>query len=265
MAARTHTTMQLNFDFSGGMRCFIFVLVCALLASPVCLVSSGDREAMDLWRSYKVKISNFTVEYSVPSNLLEGYGGQLDEVKFEENMERSYEASRFGRNAYSKPIATFYYGLVGDFRDWVMTVNFLALRFPDGNEPLSEDDLLHYLKDTYGKPRKLKTGAIFFNDYIFKKITIEDYNVVIAASKNDSFSGTLELMDGAKISIHPRKDYFIRLNRDTIFLIRVSHYDESRLTTEWYGKVDAMIASIIEKLEILHGGSQSDTHEKPQP
>jgi|GEM_PF-5576506 len=97
----------------------------ALLGACGCQAASSGRPVKD-WKTYRVEIPNFLVEFKIPPELKVGYGGVKTRVTFVDPRNDQFAGSS-GDGAFVKDIATFFKGLVGDFRGWDARLNIFVL------------------------------------------------------------------------------------------------------------------------------------------
>jgi hypothetical protein len=203
---------------------------------------------------YRVVIPHYFFEYKIPKSLQLGYGGVSHDIAFSNpEMDRSLP---FGDRATTKEIATYFFGVVGDFRDYDMTLDFFVLKANDGDKFASLDEFSTYVAGVLSKPFILKNGGQVTNFGTMSRLKVPSHEVVVATAA-DMFLITEQRLSGrTTTTFAPYKVYFIRLDEEVIVGIRVEHHTQKRLSTRWHAQADAMLTSIIKNLKFTPRGVQ---------
>jgi hypothetical protein len=224
-------------------------LILLLPAAPPLLAGLGND--MNTWRKYRVVIPHFYFEYSIPSNLTSGYRPALKEIAFD-YPEADQGVSRLGQGAWEKAIATYFHGVVGDFRDFDMTVEISVVKFDGAKTSMKSGvDLSEYVQKIFSRKLVLKNGKEVFD---FGGVTTENIGqteVVVAIAADLYHITEVTLQNGAVMFIQPYQIYFIRLDTEVTVCIRVLHHTQKRLNPKWHANANAMVAAIIEKMKFI--------------
>lgn len=226
-----------------------------LAAMAICHATTKGSNA-NAWKSYRVDLPSFVIEFSVPAELKEGYGSFRKEVVFENPPNRQFTSS-FGEGAHSKNVGTLFLGVKGDFRDWDILTGILVIKFDPIRHPMhSAKDLAEFVREMMSKKYVLANGDEVddLGTLTIEKIGHHDVVVATRADPNRIRTVKIKDMEGKyteeKLTQNPYQFYYIRLDDETTVGIRVSHDNENKLGPKWYAESHARIAKIIESLKV---------------
>lgn len=214
---------------------------------PISHVLAATNMGMNDSITYRVVIPHYFFEYKIPKSLELGYGGITQDISFDDpNKNRAFP---FGDKAATKTIATYFYGVVGDFRDYDMTVEVFVLNANEGEKIISPDELAAYVEKVLSEPFLLKNGGQVTNFGTMSTLKMASREVVVAAAADMYHITEQVLPERTTTTFIPYKIYFIRLDDEVIVGIRVRHHTQKRLSPRWHAQADAMLTSIIESLK----------------
>lgn len=222
---------------------------CLLMFAGNCLFPASSNN-MTTWRAYRTVIPRFYLEYRIPPNLRSGYGPQRAEIAFS-NSAKDDTASPFGDAAYEKTIATYFYGVVDDFKDYDMTVDVFAMKFDVTKRAIkSTDNLAEYVRQTLSKKWVLKGGKEIKDLGEVSTDMLGSFETVVATAADLYHISETTLENRAIVTFQPYQWYFIRLDDEITIGLHFNHFTQKRLTPQWYADAKAMAVSIIQSLKI---------------
>ena len=235
----------------------------AKFALPMLIAMSGCRTApsgseVKMWRTYRVEIPHFVVEFLIPPELTRGYGPFRKEVSFEKPANPRFTFS-FGNGAYRKEVGGFFLGVKGDFRDWDLTASVFVIKFDRGQRSMrSVEELAEFPRKFLAEKYLLADGKEVDD---LGSITIEkigSHDVVVATRADPHHVRIVKIKGGGEFTQSPYQLYYIWLNDEVTVGIRVSHDNEKKLNPKWYAESHARITKIIENLKVEAVASGSE-------
>lgn len=233
----------------------------AKFALSTLIAMSGCRAApsgsdVKMWRTYRVEIPHFVVEFLIPPELKRGYGPFRTEVSFENPVNPRFTLS-LGNGTYRKDVGGFFLGVKGDFRDWDLTTNIFVIKFDRSQRSMrSMEELAEFARKGLSKKYVLADGKEVDD---LGSITIEkigSHDVVVATRADPHHVRTVKIKNvqgeytSSELTESPYQLYYIRLDDEVTVGIRVSHDNEKRLSPKWYAESHARIGKIIENLKV---------------
>ncbi len=186
----------------------------------------------------------------MPRDIVSGYGKLKTEVAFNfESRNPSLAGSSFGDEAKELDIGNFYFGVVGDFKDWDMTVDVFVAQWKPGMPPLKTDsDLAKYVGQFYSKKWTLKDGKEVSNFGGLANFRIGRRDVVVATAADLYRITPIVLESGGKTTLRPYQQYFLRLNDRVGIGLRFFHWNLKKLTPQRHAEAQTKAIAIIERI-----------------
>lgn len=239
-----------------------FILLIAAMSSCRAVTNNSD---MSMLKTYRVYIPNFVVDFLIPPELKQGYGGGLKTKVSFENPPNPRFTSSLGNGMYSKEVGTLFLGVKGDFSDWDISINLFVIKCDPIRHPMrSPKDLAEFAREFLSKKYVLANGKRVDD---LGSLTIEkigSFDVVVATRADPNQVRTVKIKNAqgeytdAELPQKPYQLYYIRLDNEIAIGIRVSYDNERTLNPKWYAASHARITQIIEnmKVEPKKGGTQ---------
>lgn len=200
-------------------------------------------------RHYRVEVPGWSVDYTIPTQLVPGYGGQRSAIDFKSAKDANAVAA-FGRHAQQRGIAVFYHGVVGDFRDWDMTIELFVVQFSKGTSPIrTTEELLHYLQAEVSRKLLLKGGEELSTAGTIRIERIHGREIAVVTAADLYHSRKIVLANGSLSTVNPYQTCYLRLDDRIVLGVRRVHVNEKRLNPKWHERARSMVDSIIKELK----------------
>lgn len=202
------------------------------------------------WRQVQVTIPGFAFEYSIHASLKPGYRPPPREVTIKD-LSAKETAFRLGRSSYEARIATYFYGVVGNFKDFDMTVTVAVLRLDEDQATKSPEDLRDWAQRLFSMKSVLKDGRDFVEDVSYGIQKIGDREVVVTGAADMYLFKEVELQGGMSTRLSPWRTYFIRLDERMVVSLRLDHLTPKKVTPRWHEETTALAEEMIRRMQFV--------------
>lgn len=237
---------------SRAMLAPVFLTASVVLFLVGCLDAAAN-DSTSAWRTHRVVLPRFFLEYRVPPTLKPGYGEYSFEIDFAQ-LKAKGEPTALGDGEYYADIGTFYYGLVGEFVDWDATVEISVIKFdPRVRTMASDEELAAYVREAFSQRKYfLKGGRELIHLGAVKLQSFGAISVVHAISAERRRVGKDELKGktGSFVLTNPFDQYWWRLDSEVVLRISVNHANEKKLSTRWYTQTEELVASLFAQMKV---------------